>query len=105
LSYPSAIRLFVYGAVLSWVPCAAQQLSISGTVRDAGGVVPEANVSLRGPNSQKVATDSSGHYSFTGLSVGRYELTFEYKGFSTLTQSVTLSAGEAKPVDVLLSVA
>ena len=94
-------------AILSWANCAAQQLSISGTVRDADGVVPDTHVTLR-PSSgepRQAATDSSGQYSFTGLSAGRYELMFERKGFAKFTQSFLLGSEESRPLDVTLRIA
>jgi len=44
----------------------SQQLSVSGTVRDAGGTVPEAAVSLTAPGgmSLKTATGGQGEYKF-----------------------------------------
>jgi iron complex outermembrane receptor protein len=84
----------------------AQDLSISGTVRDATGVVPGVHVSLRGPGGDRSGTsDAEGKYNFGMLSVGRYELTFERQGFARNTQTVFLAAGESKTVDGTITVA
>src|SRR5688572_4113133 len=85
-------------------PGAAQQLSLSGTVRDADGVVPDAAVTLRGGASKPrpASTDSEGKYSFDGLSAGYYELSFAKAGFDTVTLNVTLGPATGA-VDVTLS--
>ena len=56
---------------------AAQQLSLSGTVRDTGGVVPGALVTLAsgGAAVATATTGGDGTYRFDGLKPGSYELT------------------------------
>jgi iron complex outermembrane receptor protein len=101
------LLLTLIATVFLLVPAFAQNLSISGTVQDADGVVPDTNIRLRGSSGdlRQAITDSSGHYTFTGLNAGRYELTFERKGFATLTQAAQLSSNDVRPVDVTLRVA
>ena len=84
---------------------AAQQLSLSGTVRDTTGVVPGATVTLvqSGSAEQSTMTDQSGNYSFTGLSAGSVELTFAMRGFETVIRNVSLGPN-TPPVDVVLAV-
>ncbi len=96
--------LTLIASVFLMVPAFAQNLSISGTVRDADGVVPETNIRLRGSSGdpRQATTDSSGHYAFSGLNAGRYELTFERKGFATFTQAVQLSGTDLRLVDATL---
>ena len=50
----------------------AQQLSISGAVHDAHGVVPGATVILQGPSGSKTeaTTDDTGNYHFDALAAG-----------------------------------
>ena len=83
---------------------AAQQLSLSGTVRDTTGVVPEATVILSsgGKELSTTTTDSNGVYRFTGIAAGSYEVSLVKRGFETAVRNVTLGADTA-PVDVLLS--
>ena len=86
-------------------PAYAQQLSLSGTVRDATGVVPGATVTLASAGAQvaTATTDESGNYRFTGLSAGSFELSVSMRGFETAVRNVAL--GPATPaVDVLLAV-
>jgi len=84
---------------------AAQQLSLSGTVRDTTGVVPGATVTLvqSGSAERSTMTDQSGAYSFTGLTAGSVELTFALRGFETVVRNVSLGAN-TPPVDVVLAV-
>ncbi len=83
----------------------AQQLSLSGTVRDTTGVVPGATVVLSSGGNQlsTATTDSVGAYRFSSLSAGSYELAFVMRGFETAVRNVTLGP-DASPVDVVLSV-
>src|SRR5687767_4710880 len=84
---------------------AAQQLSLSGTVRDTTGVVPGATVTLTaaGKEVATTTTDNGGAYRFPGLAAASYEVTFAFPGFETVVRNVAL--GSATPsVDVLLAV-
>ena len=84
---------------------AAQQLSLSGTVRDNAGVIPGATVVLNSAGAQvaMATTDESGSYRFTGLTAGTFELMFSMRGFETLVRTVTLTS-DTPVVDVVLSV-
>ncbi len=83
----------------------AQQLSLTGTVRDAGGVVPDATVTLRDGRAdpRTTTTDDMGTYSFTGLTPGYYEVSFSKAGFDTTTRNLTVGPGTG-PLDVALAV-
>ena len=83
----------------------AQELSLSGTVRDADGVVPEAMITVSsGAAAPRVATtDSAGVYSFSNLSAGYYQLSFAKVGYDTVTRSLTLGP-DTGPVDVTFAV-
>jgi len=87
------------------IESAGQQLSLSGTVRDADGVVPDAAVTLRAAGAGPVTTttDGMGSYNFAGLAPGFYELSFYKVGYDTVTHSLTLSANSG-PVNVTLAV-
>jgi iron complex outermembrane receptor protein len=92
--------LFVFPLVSS-----AQQLTLSGTVRDTSGVVPGATVVLSagGNEVSTVMTDQAGAYRFTGLAAGSYEVSFVMRGFETAVRNVTLGSS-TPPVDVVLAV-
>jgi iron complex outermembrane receptor protein len=84
---------------------AAQQLSLSGTVRDNAGVIPGASVVLSsgGKEISTAMTDESGNYRFTGLAAGSYELSYSMRGFETVVRNVTLT-GDTPAVDVVMAV-
>ncbi len=83
----------------------AQQVSLSGTVRDSGGVVPGATVTISsGPNQSSTATtDSAGVYRFANVTPGSYELSVAMRGFETAVRSVVMGPN-TPAVDVVLSV-
>jgi len=82
----------------------AQQFSLSGTVQDTTGVVPDAAVTLSsgGKEVSTTKTNNQGAYSFTGLPAGSYELSVARRGFETAVRNVSLGPDTA-PVDVLLA--
>ena len=83
----------------------AQQLSISGTVQDGTGIIPDAQVTLRNPvgSTTKTTTDASGKYQFDGLRSGSYEIAVTRQGFALTTRSLSLT-GESRVVDLTLQV-
>lgn len=92
-------------AVLCPLVTWGQQLSISGTVRDEKGVVPQTAVSLRNPSGvrSQANTDSSGQYKFDNLISGAYEVSFTHEGFEAVSRTLSLT-GESRVVDVALTV-
>jgi len=106
------MALFRHGVVslvlmllLFATPSAAQQLSLSGTVRDASGLLSGAMVTLssNGARIATATTDSVGAYRFGELAAGTYELSFEMRGFETAVRRVTLGP-DTPPMDVVLAV-
>lgn len=83
----------------------AQQLSISGTVQDSTGVIPDAQVTLRDPvgGVSMTTTDAAGKYTFDGLRTGAYEIAISRQGFAPATRALTLNA-ESRTVDVTLQI-
>jgi len=82
----------------------AQQVAISGTVRDSDGAVAGATVTLRGRAEPRTATtDEMGKYTFSGVAPGYYELSFAKAGFDTTTRNLTVGP-DTGPLDVTLSV-
>jgi iron complex outermembrane receptor protein len=100
--------LVLSGAALLFVlasESAAQQLSLSGTVRDATGVIPGATVVLSsgGTEVATVTTDASGNYRFDNLAPGGVEVTVSMRGYETVASNLTLGA-DTPAVDVVLGV-
>src|SRR5262245_36894446 len=83
----------------------AQELSLSGTVRDADGVVPDATVTLLSGGSEPRATmtDTVGAYSFSGVAAGHYQISFAKQGYDTVNRNLTLGP-DTGPVDVTFAV-
>ena len=83
----------------------AQQLSISGTIQDRTGIIPDAQVTLRDPvgATTKTTTDAEGKYHFEGLKAGAYEIGVSRQGFAPATRALTLT-GESRTVDVALQI-
>jgi len=79
---------------------------ITGTVRNAKrqgleGVSVTLHLRSQGPRIS--LTDSKGEYKFDGLATGSYQLTFERKGFTTVTRRVDLTYDDdSGRVDVTL---
>ena len=70
--------------------------TIYGTVVDAtGAVIPGASVTLVNPVSgytDKVTTDSAGHYQFSNLPFNSYHLVFKSAGFGAITQDALVQS-------------
>ncbi len=78
--------------LLAVLPLAAQQSTtvtggLNGSVTDASGaVVSDATVTITGPQGSRVqTTDALGHYTFSGLVPGFYNVKVEKSGFQTVT--------------------
>ena len=82
---------------------------LSGTALDqVGRLLPYVTVALtnRGSMAHREArTDQMGHFEIEGLAAGSYVLEVERSGFTTLQESLTLSAGEHLHQDITLGVA
>jgi Fe(3+) dicitrate transport protein len=103
------MRCFAVGLfIIVFVATAfAQQLGvISGRVTDpSGAVLLGARVKLSersGRFERAVSTDSEGIFRFAGLVDGNYVITVGDGGFSPVIQTVTLTAGEDRRVDIAL---
>src|SRR5579862_7004703 len=96
--------------VLCVSPMAAQvSASLSGTVTDpSGGVVGAASVTVTNIGTgaaRRGDTDDAGHYRFTALPPGQYEVDATKTGFSTGVRSgVKLAVGQDATVDFSLRV-
>ncbi len=69
--------------------------TLSGLLTDgtSGGILPNINVLImNGANQgQEMKTDSTGHYSFTGISNGTFNVQFSAVSYATQTVSVTVA--------------
>src|SRR5437016_13812083 len=96
---------------LVWVSAQGQttNATLSGVVHDpTSAVVPQVKITLK--NSVKgtvrsTTSDADGHYSFTSVEPGSYELRAESAGFRTeIKNGVVLSVGGSSEVDLNLQV-
>jgi hypothetical protein len=69
--------------------------SISGTVTFSGNPLAGATISLTGTRSGSTTTDSSGNYSFTGLSNGSYTVTPSGFGYTYAPTSIAVTMNGA----------
>src|SRR5688572_31580131 len=105
-------RTFWLGLLGVLVPLgiAAQETrgNISGTVRDAQGVVPGAMVAVTNVDtqvSQNLVTNDSGYFEAPLLNPGNYEVTVQMQGFKTATRSdIALGVGQRLTVPLTLEV-
>jgi parallel beta-helix repeat protein len=101
----------VNGADISGVNFAASaEVAAQGTLIIFGTISPATNgsgatVTLSGAASATTAADTSGHFSFTGLSNGSYTVTPSKSGFSfnPPSQSETLDAADVSGVNFVVS--
>jgi len=104
------ISLLLSGLVLA-TPAAAPSAfaqaakgSIAGAVTDASkAVIPGARVVVT-PGGLVARTNGSGEFTVSGLAAGSYTLTITSPGFAPLTQTVTLTAGQAQTISAVLAV-
>jgi len=86
-------------------PVAAQTGTISGTVTDENhGALPGA-AGILNPGNITVTSDATGEYTISNVTPGTYTLSFSYIGFSPLSTSVAVKAGEVAHVNAALQVA
>lgn len=104
----SAIALVALGAL----PAAAQGLQtgeVTGTVRDAGGLVlPGATVTVTSPALQGERTavaDENGVFLVRGLPPGAYTVLVELSGLQTFRSTTQVDLGRTTRVDATLGVA
>jgi hypothetical protein len=105
--------LALASVVLAWaLPAFSQQsvdyASISGRVTDtSGAVVPGADVQARHTATNVTASavaDQEGRFRFPYLRIGPYELTASLQGFRDARRTLTLTAGAAFEVPMVLAV-
>lgn len=85
------------------VPAAAQSTGVvTGRVADrTGAALPGAQASIRGADL-RTATNAQGEFTLAQVPAGTHELAIEYLGFYTVTQSITVVAGQRTTVTFAL---
>jgi hypothetical protein len=82
--------------------------SLSGRVTDAtGGAVAGAHLTARHLHTNVTVAalaDEAGHFRFPALRIGPYELAVTHPGFAAATRPITLSAGSAFSLPIVLVV-
>jgi hypothetical protein len=82
--------------------------NISGTVRDATGVVPGANVRITSSDTgatQNLVTNSSGYFEAPLMQPGTYEISVEMPGFKRVTQrGIVLAVSQQMSIPFTLEV-
>ncbi|MFZ3215531.1 MAG: carboxypeptidase regulatory-like domain-containing protein [Candidatus Acidiferrales bacterium] len=93
------------------VPAASAQISgaISGTVTDeSGAVVVGANVTARNVDTsaeRSATSDAEGHYEFSAIPLGPYEVRATHTGFSeTIHKGIQVVVSEDAEVDLTLKI-
>ncbi len=87
----------------------AQTATLEGRVLDASNSqpLPGANIVLTVPGSERMvaggATGSDGSYRLPNLEAGQYEVAARFIGYTTSTQTLSISAGETRTLDFHLT--
>src|SRR5882672_12723425 len=110
MSKPFSLRIALSGLLLllAAVTASAQfKAGIQGTVTDtAGGLVPEAKVTLVNTETgktQETTASSEGFYRLSGLAPAKYKLTVEKAGYKTkVFDDVAVNAEAVQGIDVAL---
>ena len=75
---------------------------LTGTVKQAGAVVPGATVTVSSPQLQgtrTTVTNEAGTYNFAALPPGDYTVTFSLEGMQTVTRKANVGLAETARVD------
>jgi hypothetical protein len=86
-------------AVAVAMPAGGQEVrgNISGTVRDAGGVLPGASVEVTNTDTgiaQQLTTNGSGYFEAPLLQPGNYQVTVSLDGFKRVTRAIALGVSQ-----------
>jgi len=77
---------------------------VRGKVTDnSGGILQGAKVTVE-PGGIEVVSDAQGEFLVTGLAPGTYKVTISYVGFTTVTNTVTVTAGQVARANAQLAV-
>ena len=104
---PTSRQVQISGANVTGIDFVASKVtytySISGTI--TGDIQAGVTIAISGPVSKTTATNSSGNYSFTGLSNGTYTVTPSLSGysFSPSSKQVTIAGANVTGIDFVAS--
>jgi hypothetical protein len=106
------VRVLISGLFLLCAVASASaqfKAGIQGTVTDtAGGLVPEAKVTLTNAETakaQEVTSNSEGFYRISNLPPGKYTLTIEKAGYKkSVLENVDVNAESVQGIDVALEI-
>ena len=74
---------------------------LRGTVRDASsaqGAIPKATIRLYGPDGILEVTSDDGHFQFSPLPAGTYDMEATSRGFrATVLESIEIEENDTKP--------
>ena len=91
-------------ALLLLIPALITAATIEGVVKDpSGAAIPGAAVTVKNSATaqiQNAETDTQGHFLFTAVAPGEYQLTVQHAGFEAATQSI-----EVRDAPLTLSIA
>ncbi|MEO8591739.1 MAG: TonB-dependent receptor [Candidatus Solibacter sp.] len=95
--------------LLSALPLAAQNASLTGTVKDQqGGVIANAAITLTAVDTgvtQATKSDDTGNFEFPTVRAAAYQVKAEQKGFQTYSQTgLTLAVSERRGLDIVMQV-
>ena len=79
----------------------AQELSLTGTVTDANGPIPLANVYLK-ELKKGTATDVSGLFELKNIPPGEYTIIVSALGYKTIRQPIGLTTALANPITITM---
>lgn len=83
---------------------AADNGSVSGTVKDtAGAVLAGAQIQLQ-PSGSTAASNATGGFLIQNVTPGTYTVTVSYVGFTSSVATITVTAAHTTPLDVNLKV-
>ncbi len=82
----------------------AQTGALAGTVTDVQNHVLQGAKVIAAPGGAQALSNQQGLYTLNGLAAGQYTVSIQYEGFDTLTQPVTISAGQTAQLNAALQI-
>jgi len=101
IRYKAMIMIFC-STMLLGLSTAAQNATLKGSVSDAKSETLIGATVLFTGSTRGTVTDVNGNYSIESIKPGTYSISYSYLGFNTLTESITLDAGQILTKNVIL---
>jgi hypothetical protein len=108
MGFRAVLRAVVSCATLLAVSpgfCQTVRVTLTGSVTDEQGRTLQGAQITIAPGDESAVSDAQGLFTLPALPNGEYTVTIKYKGFTTLTQTATLSAGQSSHIVAALNVA